>query len=99
MTDARNQRIAVLTAAAKAKSQAKTQAAEQAIRALLKRGEPITFQAVQREGGVSHAFLYTHLDLRARIEHLRAKARPARTPPPTADRAHSSRSSPGRSRT
>jgi hypothetical protein len=82
MTDARAQRIAVLTAAAKAKSQAKTDAAQRAIRALVKRGEPITFQAVQREAGVSHAFLYTHHpELRGRIEHLRTQARPTRVEP------------------
>lgn len=84
MTDARAQRIAVLTAAAKAKSQTKTEAAERAIRALLKSGEPITFQAVQREAGVSHAFLYSHSDLRERIEHLRANARPAARTQPVA---------------
>jgi hypothetical protein len=78
--DAQTKRIAVLTAAAKAKSEAKTRAAEQAIRALVKRGEPITFQAVQREAGVSHAFLYGHVDLRGRIEHLRARTRPNPTP-------------------
>lgn len=76
MTDTRSRRVAVLTAAAKAKSLAKTRAAEQAIRALLKRGEPITFQAVQREAGVSHAFLYAHPELRGRIDRLRAQARP-----------------------
>lgn len=64
-------RTAVLAAAAKAKSEAKTRDAEQAIRALVKRGEPITFQAVQREAGISHAFLYNHPDLRSHIEHLR----------------------------
>lgn len=81
MTDIQAKRVAVLTAAAKAKSQAKTRAAEQGIRALVKRGEPITFQAVQREAGVSHAFLYNHPDLRGRIEHLRARARPHTTSP------------------
>ena len=80
MTDTHAKRIAVLTAAAKAKSQAKTEAAEQGIRALVKRGEPITFQAVQREAGVSHAFLYGHPDLRGRIEHLRARTRPNTAP-------------------
>lgn len=75
-TDARARRTAALAAAAKAKSQAKNDAAEKAIRTLIKRGDPITFQAVQREAGVSHAFLYTHADLRERIEHLRAKSRP-----------------------
>ena len=85
MTDIHAKRIAVLTAAAKAKSEAKTRAAEQGIRALVKRGEPITFQAVQREAGVSHAFLYKHPDLRGRIEHLRARARPNSTPSPAPD--------------
>jgi hypothetical protein len=80
VTDARTKRTQTLTAAAKAKSQAKTQAAEQAIRTLVKRGETITFQAVQREAGVSHAFLYNHSDLRGRIERLRAQARPTPTP-------------------
>jgi hypothetical protein len=81
MTDPRARRVAVLTAAAQAKSTAKTAAAEQAIRRLIKRGEPITFQAVQREAGVSHAFLYNHPDLRGRIEHLRARGRPPSSNP------------------
>jgi Family of unknown function (DUF6262) len=77
VTDDRARRSAVLNAAAKAKSQAKTSAAEQAIRTLVKRGEAVTFQAVCREAGVSHAFLYGHEDLRRRIQHLRDQARPA----------------------
>jgi predicted Zn-dependent protease len=81
----RNERIAVLTTAAKAKSQAKTTAAEQAIRSLIKRGEPITFQAVARTADVSHAFLYNHPQLRGRIEHLRARHRPQPQPPDTGD--------------
>lgn len=78
--DARTKRTQTLTAAAKAKSQAKKEAAEKAIRTLVKRGESITFQAVQREAGVSHAFLYNHPDLRGRIERLRAQARPIPAP-------------------
>ena len=78
--DVQTKRIAVLTAAAKAKSESKTRAAEQAIRALVERGEQITFQAIQREAGVSHAFLYGHADLRGRIEHLRGRTRPNPTP-------------------
>lgn len=65
-----------MVAAAKSKSTRKTADAEQAIRRLLKRGERVTFQAVQREAGVSHAFLYNHAELRPRIERLRANARP-----------------------
>ncbi len=80
MTANRDKRVAALTAAAKAKSEAKTKATEQAIRALIKRGEAITFQAVQREAGVSHAFLYGHPDLRGRIERLRAQSRPIPNP-------------------
>lgn len=79
MTNTRTKRTQTLAAAANAKSQAKTQDAERAIRTLVKRGEVITFQAVQREAGVSHAFLYNHPDLRGRIERLRAQARPATT--------------------
>ncbi len=85
MTDTRTKRTQTLTAAAKAKSQAKTKDAEQAIRRLIKRGEPVTFQAVQREAGVSHAFLYNHPDLRGRIECLRAQARPIPAPVPPAN--------------
>ncbi|MGH3560392.1 MAG: DUF6262 family protein [Mycobacterium sp.] len=77
MTESRDRRVAALTEAAKAKSKNKTRDTEQAIRRLIKRGEPITFQAVQREAGVSHAFLYNHPDLRQRIEHLRARGRPS----------------------
>ena len=76
MIDDRARRSATLNAAAKAKSRTKTAAAEQAIRALIKRGEPITFQAICREAGVSQAFLYKHPDLRSRIEQLRDQAQP-----------------------
>jgi Family of unknown function (DUF6262) len=81
VSEIRARRTAVLAAAAKAKSEAKAQAADQAIRRLVRRGEPVTFQAVQREAGVSHAFLYGNPDLRARIERLRAQARPQPVPP------------------
>lgn len=82
MTDSRERRITALTEAAKAKSENKTRDAEQAIRRLVKRGEPITFQAVQREASVSHAFLYNHPELRKRIEHLRGARREATTDQP-----------------
>ncbi|WP_222851817.1 DUF6262 family protein [Phytoactinopolyspora mesophila] len=76
MTRTRGQRTAVLAAAAKARSEAKTKAAERAIRTLVKRDVPVTFQAVQREAGVSHSFLYNQRDLRSRIEHLRSRSTP-----------------------
>lgn len=83
MNDIRARRTAVLTAAAKAKSEAKTAAADKAIRRLARKGEPVTFQSVQREAGVSHAFLYGNTELRGRIERLRAQARPK--PPPAGE--------------
>lgn len=67
----RQRRIDTLKDAARRKSREKTEAAETAIRRLIKRGERITFQAVQREAGVSHAFLYNNQQLRTRIEHQR----------------------------
>lgn len=76
MSTNRDKRVAALTTAARARSEAKTKAAEQAIRTLLKRGDVITFKAVQRQAGVSHAFLYNHAELRGRIERLREQARP-----------------------
>lgn len=83
MTDQRQRRIDTLNQAARRKSETKTKAAETAIRTLVKRGEPVTFQAVQRAAGVSHSFLYTHPALRERIEHLRQQNQAA--PPPTPD--------------
>ncbi|MER6947429.1 DUF6262 family protein [Nonomuraea sp. NPDC000554] len=83
MNSHRQLRIAVLTTAARRRSIDKTKAAEDAIRSLIKRGEPITFQAVQRQAGVSHSFLYSHPDLRGCIERLRAQNRSASSPPPT----------------
>ncbi|ETW26715.1 DUF6262 family protein [Mycobacterium gastri] len=86
MTDSRNRRITALTEAAKTKSQNKTRDAEHAIRRLVKRGDAITFQAVQREARVSHAFLYNHPELRQRIEHLRGtRAKTAADTPADSD--------------
>ena len=81
MNDIRARRTAVLTAAARAKSEAKAAAADQAIRSLVRKGEPVTFQSVQREARVSHAFLYGNAELRGRIERLRDQARPKPPPP------------------
>jgi hypothetical protein len=51
VNDTRQQRIDVLKTAARRKSEEKTRAADAAIGRLIKRGEPVTFQAVQREAG------------------------------------------------
>jgi hypothetical protein len=83
VSDTRQQRIEVLKTAARRKSEEKTRSADDAIGRLIKRGEPVTFQAVQREAGVSHAFLYNNTRLRARIEHHRRLRRPEPAPPAT----------------
>jgi Family of unknown function (DUF6262) len=80
VSDTRQQRIEVLKNAARRKSEEKTRSAEAAIARLIKRGESVTFQAVQREADVSHAFLYNNAQLRARIEHQRRQHRPASDP-------------------
>ncbi|MFF3518897.1 DUF6262 family protein [Streptomyces sp. NPDC002573] len=81
MSDNRQQRIDTLKEAARRKSEEKIKAAEAAIRRLVKRGEQVTFQAVQREAGVSQNFLYKNPGLRARIEHQRTH-HPAPRPVP-----------------
>lgn len=81
MNDSRQRRTDTLRQAARRKSEAKAKAADAAIRALVKRGEPVTFQSVQREANVSHAFLYGNAELRSRIERLRDQARPKPPPP------------------
>ncbi|MEV4360054.1 DUF6262 family protein [Nonomuraea sp. NPDC049625] len=53
-------------------------AAEEAIKRLIRDGAAVTFQAVQREAGVSHSFLYGHPVLRRRIEQLRVRQAPKR---------------------
>ena len=88
MSDTRQRRIDVLKTAARRKSEEKTRSADSAIARLIKRREPVTFQAVQREAGVSHAFLYNNPDLRSRMSACaprpaRPPARPARQNPLT----------------
>lgn len=83
MSDNKQQRIDTLKEAARRKSEEKIKAAEAAIRRLVKRGEQVTFQAIQREAGVSPNFLYKNPDLRARIEHQRRTHHPAPRPVPT----------------
>ncbi|MFF4764839.1 DUF6262 family protein [Streptomyces sp. NPDC001292] len=104
MSDNRQQRIDTLKEAARRKSEEKTKAAEAAIRPLVKRGEQVTFQAVQREAGVSQNFLYKNPELRdknpelrARIEHQRRTHHPAPRPVPAEGDSGKSSPSPPRS--
>jgi hypothetical protein len=71
-----DRRAEVLRQAAQDKRAAATKRAEAGLRALIKNGEPVNFRAVASAAGVSVDFLYRHRELRARIEHLRARQQP-----------------------
>lgn len=59
---------------------AKTRA-EQGLREMIRRGEPITFRGLAQTAGVSLDFLYRTSEIRRRVEHLRAQQRqPAASP-------------------
>ncbi|MCW2887372.1 MAG: hypothetical protein QOE54_5740 [Streptosporangiaceae bacterium] len=70
-----------LRAAAAAKSAAAKTRAEQGLRDMIRRGDPITFRGLAQTAGVSLDFLYRNTDLRRRIEQLRSQQRG--TPPPS----------------
>lgn len=80
---AAQRRVDALRRAARNKRQAATTRAETAIRQLIKSQQEITFRSVARAGGVSLDFLYTNIDLRRRIETLRAQ-QTTQTPTPSA---------------
>jgi outer membrane murein-binding lipoprotein Lpp len=74
-----------LRRAAAAKTAAATARAEQGIRDMVRRGEPITFRGLAQSAGVSLDFLYRNTEIRQRVEHLRNQQR--RTSPVPPDRA------------
>jgi hypothetical protein len=53
------------------KSQNTAQKVDEAIQHLVKNKEKVNFNSVSAESGVSKAYLYTHPDIRDRIETLR----------------------------
>lgn len=82
-------RATALRAAARAKRQAAVDRAEAGLRAMIKAGEPIEFRALARTAGVSVNFLYSHDELRTRIQQLRDQQdqNGHRDPPPEPERA------------
>jgi Family of unknown function (DUF6262) len=58
-----------------------------AIRRLERNGEPVSFQSVAHEAGVSRQFLYSQAPLRGEIERLRAAHLEADAQPPPQQRA------------
>jgi hypothetical protein len=74
-----------LRRAAAAKTAAATARAEQGIRDMVRRGEPMTFRGLAQSAGVSLDFLYRNTEIRQRVEQLRNQQR--RTSPVPPDRA------------
>jgi hypothetical protein len=80
-TGATQRRVAALRQAAQDKRVAAVARAEAGLRNLIKNGDEITFRAVANSGSVSLDFLYSHDDLRRRIEMLRSQQKPASPKP------------------
>ncbi|MGP4030086.1 DUF6262 family protein [Actinomadura sp. 3N407] len=64
-----------LRAAAAAKSAAAKARAEQGLRDMVRRGDPITFRGLAKTAGVSLDFLYRNTEIRHRVEQLRDQQR------------------------
>lgn len=77
----------LLAQAASRKRQAARDRADAGIRALLKAGAPITFEAVAAAGNISKDFLYRTTDLRDRIQDLRSRTTGTRAVAPSAETA------------
>ena len=81
-----------LRRAAVAKSAAAHARAENGLRQMRRRGDPITFRGLAQTAGVSLDFLYTTPEIRSQVEQLRARqqAKPtARAPAPGPDQPSS----------
>lgn len=79
----------LLKAARKRSEQTRTKAAR-ALRKLDAAGQPVTFEAVAREAGVSRSWLYAQPDFRAEIQHRRARRQPVPATPLTPQRQQAS---------
>ncbi len=81
-----------LRRAAARKSAAALTRADQGLREMLRRGQPVTFRALAQAAGVSLDFLYRNTELRGRVEQLRAQQQnqpPAPTQPADPDQPSS----------
>ncbi len=80
-------RVHHLREAAQARHHATLRRAEDTLRRLARRGEPVTYRRVAEQAGVSRSWLYRQNQLRPEIEQLRDAA-PTRGPAlPAAERA------------
>ena len=73
-----------LRQAAERKSAAAKTRAEQGLREMIRRGQPVTFRGLAQTANVSVDFLYRCEEIRRRIEQLRAQQQ-NRVPQPAAD--------------
>lgn len=76
-----------LCRAAQARHAATLRRAEDALRTLARRGEPITFRRLAETAGVSRSWLYGQTDLRVEIERLRQPRPSGNRPLPPSQRA------------
>jgi hypothetical protein len=76
-------------AAAHRRSETTRHHAIEALRRLDTAGDPVTFDTVARQAGVSRAWLYTQPDIRSEIERLRQNQTPS-TPRTVPDRQRAS---------
>ena len=79
-----------LIAAARHRAVTTRKRAIAALRRMDKAGTPVTFDAVAKEAKVSRSWLYNQPDLRAEVEHLRARRNPTPTGRPVPDRQRAS---------
>jgi hypothetical protein len=79
-----------IVTAARRRASATRHRAIAAIRRMDNAGQPISFDAVAREGQVSRSWLYNQPDLRAEIERLRARRDPGPTEHRLPDRQRAS---------
>jgi hypothetical protein len=80
-----------LRQAAARKSAAAQTRAEQGLRDMIRRNEPITFRGLAQTAGVSLDFLYRSAPIRQRVEHLRSQQQ--NSPRPAATTVHEDTSS------
>ena len=79
-----------IVTAARRRATATRRRAVAALRRMDNAGQPISFDAVAREGRVSRSWLYNQADLRAEIERLRARRDPGPTEHRLPDRQRAS---------
>lgn len=79
-----------LIAAARRRSVGTRKRAVTALRRMDKAGQPITFDALAKQAGVSRSWLYNQPDLRAEVERLRGRQRQSSSDRPTPDRQRAS---------